>query len=183
VKALVVGCAANVWDDVRAAREIGEFDATYCVKMAGIHWPETFQVWVGLHPEFMDGYEAERHKLGLPNGYEIVAPLANEVGAHGKKGNITRRVTYRWDGMTASASSGIYGAKVALDDGFDRVVLAGIPMQADSNHFTRGKSWAQRDSFMPGFELAIPHMLGKVRSMSGLTRQRLGYPDAEWLNA
>jgi hypothetical protein len=95
---------------------------------------------------------------------------------HGKKGNITRRVTYRWPGMTSSASSGIYGAKVALDDGFDRVVLAGIPMQADSNHFTRGKSWAQRDSFMPGFELAIPHMLGKVRSMSGLTRERLGAP-------
>jgi hypothetical protein len=85
VKALVVGCAANVWDDVRAAREIGEFDATYCVKMAGIHWPETFQVWVGLHPEFMDGYEAERHKLGLPNGYEIVAPPPTKSECTAKK--------------------------------------------------------------------------------------------------
>src|SRR5258706_2686819 len=112
--ALVVGCSAAVWNEVKAARELCEFDAVYCVKMAGIRWPAKFKTWVTLHPEFMDGYEAERHKAGLPNGYEIVAPLTTEVGMHGKKGNIHRRVSYRWPGMNRSASSGIYAAKVAL---------------------------------------------------------------------
>jgi hypothetical protein len=57
-----------------------------------------------------------------------VAPLPGELGMHGAKGNISRRVSYRYQGMDSSASSGGYAAKVALDDGFDRVVLAGVPM-------------------------------------------------------
>src|SRR5690349_9471143 len=107
---------------------LGSYDAIYCVKQIGIHYPGAFDVWVTLHPEAMDQYEMSRYKLGLPAGYQIVAPPARELGMHGEKGNIARRVSYLWhnsDG-SSSASSGIYGAKVALDDGFERVVLAGI---------------------------------------------------------
>jgi hypothetical protein len=180
-RALVVGCASNVWDDVKAAQALCSFDRIYCVKLSGVHWPLGDFTWAGLHPEFMDAYEAQRRHLGNPGGYEIVAPLSNDVGAHGAKGNITRRVSYRWPGMAASASSGIYGAKVALDDGHERIVLAGIPMTADDGHFTRGKVWADRNCFILGFHEAIPHLRGKVRSMSGYTREKLGVPDREWL--
>lgn len=179
--ALVVGCSAVVWNEVRAARELCDFASVYCVKAAGIHWPAKFKTWVTLHPEFMDQYEKERHALGLPNGYEIVAPLTSEVGMHGKKGNIHRRVSYRWPGMTSSASSGIYAAKVALDDGYDRVVLAGVPMQKDGGHFTRGKPWLLVDCFTPGLLKAVPFMAGKVKSMSGRTMELLGNPTAGWL--
>lgn len=178
--ALVIGCAEGVWDEVKSAFGLCSFDAIYCVKLAGVHYPEKFDVWATLHPEFMDEYERERAARGFPNGYEIVAPLASEVGAHGKQGRIARRVSYRWPGMNASASSGIFGAKVALDDGTERVVLAGIPM-SEAKHFTRGKPWMQRDSFVPGFELALPFLAGRVRSMSGMTRERLGAPSREWL--
>lgn len=181
-KALVVGCAANVWREVDEAQSIGSFDRVYCVKLAGVHWAEGYFIWCTLHPEFMDKYESERRDLGMSGEYEIVAPLENEVGGHGKKGRIARRVSYRYKGMNASASSGIYAAKVALDDGFNRVVLAGVPLQQDGGHFTRGKPWMQVDSFTGGFEQSVPHMKGKVRSMSGLTRDVLGYPDKEWLN-
>lgn len=181
-RALVVGCAANLWSDVAAARELGSFDVVYCVKAAGVHWPAAFQVWVTLHPEYMDNYEDQRRRLGLPNGYQIVAPLKTELGTHGGAGrNIARRVSYRWPGMTGSASSGIYGAKVALDDGYDRVVLAGIPMTR-GDHFERGQPWLQLGSFMPGFEIALPHLRGHVRSMSGYTAEVLGVPNVEWLN-
>lgn len=180
--ALVVGCAANVWQEVLEAQSLTVFHAVYCVKMAGVHWPGTFKVWATLHPEWMDDYEAQRRALALPNGYEIVAPLPGEVGVHGNKGNIARRVSYRWPGMNASASSGIYAAKVALEDGYDRVVLAGVPMQQDGGHFTRGRPWLQVDSFIPGLELALPHLKEKVRSMSGRTKELLGAPDPAWLN-
>jgi hypothetical protein len=129
----------------------------------------------------MDAYEVERHAKGLPNGYEIVSPPASEVGMHGGKGRIARRVSYRWPGMTSSASSGIYAAKVALDDGFERVVLAGIPMLPDANHFSRGKTWTQRDCFLPGLEKATPFLIGRVKSMSGYTMQVLGEPTPQWL--
>lgn len=179
--ALVVGCAANVWDDVAKARAMCEFNAIYCVKLAGVHWPDSFNVWVTLHPEFMDVYEEQRKALSYPFGYEIVAPLDTEVGMHGKKGNIARRVSYRYPGMTSSASSGIYAAKVSLEDGFDRVVLAGVPMDGSIDHFTRGKPWAQRDSFIRGFEKSLPFIKDSVRSMSGYTKEILGAPSPEWL--
>jgi hypothetical protein len=178
--ALVIGCAEGVWDEVKAAFSLCSFDAIYCVKLAGVHYPDKFDVWATLHPEFMDDYERQRAERGYPNGYEIVAPLSGEVGEHGKKGRIARRVSYRWPGMNASASSGIYGAKIAQDDGAGRIVLAGIPMSEDK-HFSRGKPWTQRNSFLPGFELALPYLLGSVRSMSGMTRERLGAPTREWL--
>lgn len=188
--ALVIGCAANVWNDVARAKQLTTFDAIYCVKLAGVHYPGAFQTWITLHPEYMDDYEAQRHQLGYPNGYEIVAPLVSEVGMHGKKGHIARRVTYRWPGMTSSASSGIYGAKIALDDGYERVVLAGVPMDQDAGHFLpeakrtngklRGSVWSEHGSFMPGFEKSVRFLQGKVKSMSGHTQKVLGAPSAEW---
>src|SRR5258707_14957521 len=109
--ALIVGCAANMAEDVKAAQELIKFDRVYCVKLAGVHWPDGNFVWCTLHPEFMDDYEKQRAALNLPNGYEIVAPLSGEVGMHGAKGRIDRRVTYRYPGMNSSASSGLYAAK------------------------------------------------------------------------
>lgn len=194
--AIVIGCAACVWDDVQVARSLASYDAIYCVKQIGVYYPEKFDVWVTLHPEVMDDYEAERHAKGLPNGYEIVAPPKHELSAsHVGKGNITRRVPYRWPGVdsNASASSGIYGAKVALHDGFDRIVLAGIPMTPEGGHFKpeskntfgaiRGKVWSQHSAFVCGLNESIPRLKGKVKSMSGYTRQMLGTPTSEWLRA
>jgi hypothetical protein len=83
--------------------------------------------------------------------------------------------------MNASASSGGYAAKIALEDGYDRVVLAGVPMVATDKHFTRKQIWTQRDSFVRGFKDSIPHFAGRVRSMSGWTQEMLGAPDKEWL--
>ncbi len=182
--ALVVGGAPCVWGDVDEAKRLCSFDAVYCVKQAGIHWPISFDIWVTLHPEHMDEFEAERHGLGLPNGYEIVAPPPEELGSHGGKGRIGRRVSYKFDGG-GSASSGIYAAKVALDDGFD-VVLAGVPLD-DSGHFLplttnnygqrRGDIWSKRpDAFITEFNRALSHLMGRVKSMSGYTMKVLGKP-------
>lgn len=191
--ALVIGCAANVWEDVQAAKALASYNAVYCVKQIGIHYPEAFNVWVSLHPEAMNDYEAQRHAKGLPNGYQIVAPPKNELGTVGNEAgaNIKRRVSYLWsDQSNASASSGIYGAKVAIADGFDRIVLAGIPMTPEGGHFApetrtvagvvRGKVWSGHSSFVCGFNEAIPHLMGKVKSMSGYTKQVLGVPTQDW---
>ncbi len=182
--ALVVGSAACIWDDVKAAKQLCEFDAVCCVKRVGIEWPDRFEYWATLHPEFMDDYEARRKANGLPGGYEIVAPPPNEVGQHGAKGNIARREPYRWAGMNSSPGSGIYGIKVMLSLGY-RVVAAGIPMNNEP-HFIKHETWGEGnwnglESFEAGFKESIPHMMGKVRSMSGRTRELLGSPDPGWL--
>lgn len=191
----VVLCSAKGWEEEyeKARKMLGrEFDAVYCVKRNGIVYRGGHFVWVGLHPEFMDNYERERAELGLHKDYEIVAPLENEVGAHGAKGRIMRRVSYRFPGMTSSAGSGGYAAKVALDDGHEKVVLVGSPMEKSRGHFSRGvwvhekthsspNAESNPDSFKVGWEHALPHLKGKVKSMSGWTKQLLGGPTPEWL--
>lgn len=179
--ALVIGCSDSIWEDIKLAQAIGKYDAVYCVKMAGIYWPHKFKSWVSLHPEWMAGYEGERKQRGYPDGYETVGPLQGEVGMHAKH-KVDRRVSYRFPGMNASASSGIYAAKVAMEDGYERIVLAGIPMQAEQNHFIRGKEWKQCDSFLTGLKHAVPFLKDKVKSVSGLTRELLGAPSKEWLS-
>ncbi|WP_029581950.1 hypothetical protein [Bradyrhizobium sp. URHD0069] len=178
-RALVVGCSANVWEEVQAASNLVNFDAYYCVKLAGVHWEGPRFTWCGLHPEWQEKYKAERAALGLHSKYETVGPLASECGMHGNH-PVDRRVSYRWPGMNSSGSSGLFAVKVALEDGFDRVVLAGVPMTTEP-HFTRGKPWAQRDSFTKGMTESIPHFAGRVRSMSGYTKEILGSPTPGWL--
>lgn len=179
-RALVVGCSVDVWQEVEAAQKLCSFDTFYVIKMAGIHWEQGFFHWITLHPEFMDKYKEERRKLGLPDTYSVVAPHQNEVGAHAHH-PADRRITYRWPNMSSSGSSGLYGAKVALDDGHDRVVLAGVPMQREANHFSRGRPWTDVDQFMPAWTVSKPYIIGKVKSMSGWTKEFLGEPTAEWL--
>lgn len=181
-RALVVGCAACVWEDLQQAKEMVDFDRVYCVKLAGVHWRGGRFVWVGLHPEWQEKYTAERQSLGRHMDFETVAPPDGELGTEGKGRKIDRRVSYRYKGMDSSASSGGYAAKVALDDGFERVVLAGVPMETNGSHFARGKPWLQRDSFTIGFEKSVPFFAGRVRSVSGWTRELLGCPDRDWLN-
>jgi hypothetical protein len=197
-RALIVGCARGVWEEAKRAQQMCEFERIYCVKQMGVHWPTAFHTWVTLHPESMCGendyginFIAEREAKGFPNGYEIVAPLSEEVGTHGAKGRVTRRVSFAYKGMTSSAGSGLYGAKVALDDGFDHIVLAGIPMDKSAGHFLtgsknshgqiRGQYWLGRDEFTDGYLKMIPHMRGKVKSMSGETAMALGLPSPSWL--
>jgi hypothetical protein len=171
------------------------FDTYYLVKLAGVHWDGGPFVWVTLHPEFMHveriaspgpnqgqpGYCLQRAAKGLHSNYEIVAPLKTEVGAHHQH-NADRHVTYLWPGMTASGSSGLFAVKVALDDGHDRVVLAGVPMTVEDKHFLRGQPWIARDSFTQAWPIAMPHIHGKVKSLSGgFTEELLGAPTPEWL--
>jgi hypothetical protein len=180
-RCLVIGCGPNVWSEVAEAEELCEFDAVICVKLAGVFWPRPFYAWATLHPEFMPAYEAKREARGYPKGYQIVAPIEGELGTKHRAVPVDRRLTYRWPGMNASGSSGLYGVKIALDDGFDRVVCAGIPM-TDEPHFARSQSnWQHRGSFIRGWELALPRLRENVRSMSGWTREKLGAPTPQWL--
>ncbi len=178
--ALVVGSASCLWDDVSAAKSLCKFDAVYCVNETGIQWPEAFDVWATLHPEFMGDYKAQRASRGLPNGYQVVAPPDKELGTVGKNLKADRRISYLYPGMNSSASSGGYAAKVALEDGHDRVVLAGVPMN-NSEHFRRGEAWSQCGAFTIGFEQSVPFFAGRVRSMSGRSKELLGAPSAGWL--
>lgn len=181
-RALVIGCSERVWRDVEKAESLCSFDTYYLIKLAGTYWDGGRFVWVTLHPEFMPGYRQQRQKLRLHSNYEVVGPLKDETAPQHTKHPVDRRVSYRWPKMNSSGGSGLFGIKVALDDGHDRVVLAGMPMTYEGKHFVRRADWAQCDSFKAGWETGLPFYKDRTRSLSGgWTQQLLKAPTPEWL--
>lgn len=172
--ALVLGGASCVWDDAAAAMPFCEPDAVYAANDIGARWAGLLAVWATLHPEKMAGWRAERAGRGFP---EAIEHVGHEMGNPG----IDRAANYLWPGMNASGSSGLFAVKVALEAGFDRIILAGVPMQAAGAHFFNPAEWAEVGSFTEAWRIALPRIQGRVKSMSGWTAELLGRPDAKWL--
>lgn len=170
-RALVLGGAAGLWADVEGALELGEFDIVLATNDAGAAWAGRLDHWVTLHPEKLPAWEQQRAERGYPNGYVRWSHKADA----------------RSDRHTSDVrgSSGLFAVKVAREIGCDRIVLCGVPMEAEGAHFfDEGRwkpaaeyrnRWAARDE---------PLKLRKcVRSMSGWTRRTYGAPDAGWLKS
>jgi len=174
VLALILGGASCVWDDAAAAMELCEPDAVFAVNDIGTRWARPIRAWCSLHPERMQRWRAERGRRGFPAAFEHIG---HERGHPG----IDRVTSYLWPGMNASGSSGLFAVKVAMEAGYDRIILAGIPMQAEGAHFFNPASWGEVASFTEAWRIARPRLTGKVHSMSGWTKELLGYPSAEWL--
>ncbi|MBB6306230.1 hypothetical protein [Xanthobacter tagetidis] len=174
--AIVIGGAACVWDDVARALDLFEPGLIVAVNDVGASWPGPVNVWCSLHPDKLPAWRAERARRGFPRADEHLCHVTgkDEPGAD-------RQVEYRLPGQTSSGSSGLFGVKVALDAGAERVVIAGIPLSTGGAHFFDPKPWTARDGFVKGWQEARPAIADKVRSMSGFTMKLLGAPTPQWL--
>lgn len=176
--ALVLGGAVCLWDDIAAAEEIGKYDAVCACNDAGAAWAGDLHIWATLHPELMAGWVAKREFRGRKRADLIAYHRKGQAGEPAP--DIV--TDYHYLRTDKSASSGLLTAKVAVEQGFDRIVLCGVPLTATGGHFYEsGGFWRAASSFQEGFRQMAPHLLGKVRSMSGVTREVLGVPTAEWL--
>lgn len=174
---LILGSAQCLWRDVDAACEIGEFQGVVAAKRAGVLWPHEMDAWVTLHPDRLGASVAERAALGLPPVPRLFAhETAPEIPG-------IERTTYRFEGQKRSGSSGLFAAKVALEDlGYDRAVLCGIPLTSEEKRLDYQHLWPGASNFRQGFIEALPRINHRLRSMSGWTMQLLGQPTADWLN-
>lgn len=183
IRALVVGGANGFGNDVRAALELFEPDVVYVCNDMGVSY-QSFDYWVTLHPEKMAKWKKERAQLVTGEHPPTVGPLWKEVGTEPKKfaHTMDRQASYRWhDGQRSSGSTGLFAAKVALDDGCTHVVLAGVPMSAKAGHHFRRGHWKDCDAFLPMWRESLPYIRDRVRSMSGWTLELLGRPTPTWL--
>lgn len=184
--ALVIGGAECVSEDLPEALSLFRPDAYYAVNEIGIH-VEQLDVWCTLHPEFMWKWKERRAAHGFHDKYVTFGPLLQQTATRHAKVNVLgvvdQRMNFRWPEMTASGSSGLFAVRVAMEYGkYDGVVLAGVPMTAQGNHFLRpSEAWKHYDSFLPAWQNALPRIRDRVRSLSGWTRKVLGSPTAEWL--
>lgn len=193
--AICVGSAMGWQAEVEQALKLAPDAAIYCVKENGIDWPGEFRTWVTMHPEWMGRYISERAKLGLPPCVDYVCPPAKELGENGRKGLADGKIPFRFVSYQhvsgeASPGSGGFAVKVALGDGFERVIICGMPMVSKGGHYRRkGETWrdtrggiSDPASFQKGWNAYKEHFAGRVRSMSGWTAELLGEPTKSWLS-
>lgn len=74
-----------------------------------------------------------------------------------------------------SGSSALLGTQAALKLGYDRVILCGCPLTGKND---KGGAY---ETFREGWKQKQALLAGRVRSMSGWTRELLGSPTEEWL--
>lgn len=182
-RAVVIGGAACVWDDLAAARKLGRFDAVIAINDAGAHYEGEIEIWATLHIEKMAQWVVARGDKGFPPARTIAGHKGHVREAQPNKLQPDYVTDYRWPGMSGSGSSGLFAVKVAIEHGFDRIVLCGVPMQAAGNHFFDARPWREVNSFTGAWPVALPYIKPFTRSMSGQTREWLGYPTKEWLES
>lgn len=75
-----------------------------------------------------------------------------------------------------SGSSALLGTLAALKLGYTRIILCGCPLTGKND---KGGAY---EGFQEGWKQKAAFLAGRVRSMSGWTRDFLGAPTMEWLS-
>jgi len=181
--ALILGGAACVWDDLERAKQFGPFAAVIAVNDAGAEFSGHVDIWATLHPEKLADWTARRKANGHSPAGMYAAHEGNTQQGRQNSFPLDYVTDYRWPGMSGSGSSGLFAVKVAMEHGYDRIILCGVPMQAAQAHFFDSSPWGETDSFTQAWGIAKPFIEHSTRSMSGMTRDLLGEPTAAWLTS
>jgi len=187
--ALVLGGGADMWLEVEILEGlIGGFwpGIVIAANNAGVDWPRYLDHWVTLHPEKLHGVDpddgsgdwlrsrSERQGGILSREYETWGRRSPELVDH---------VIQPWGGM----ASGGFGCRVAheLTTEQRKVVLCGVPMSETPHYHDdhNGENWRHADLHWRSWVRQMFRVEGWVRSMSGRTRETLGYPTLEWLKS
>lgn len=168
--AIVIG-GGDCWqDDLEAARSmINGGPVHYFVLNDHIEDFAEPATGVSLHPDKLPRWLSTRRQNQYP-------PL-DDVWAHLRNASVTR-TSNDWQG-----SVGLFGAKIAMTEyKYEKVILCGVPMTVEGNHYRRHHKWTAAHPFRQGWVNHKAELAPYVRSMSGWTAEQLGKPDADWLN-
>lgn len=174
--AFILGSANTLEEDIRAALDLCPLpDTVIAANHAGRDFAGPLPHWVTLHTEKMPKWVEERAAAGYP-------PAENYWTSNVKTIPPEHAQLYRraetWDG-----SSGLLGVTVALQLGYDRIILCGVPLDKRAAHYDDGKPWMDAPRYRHAWTRRRKKMLGKVKSMSGWTQSILGAPDYSWINS
>lgn len=157
-RAIILGGGDCLKSDLEAYGPISDDVSVFVINDAGHHYPGRIDHWVSLHPEKLRMWRSKR-KVGNQD-YQVHAHIMHVDGG-------VTRATPDWGG-----SSGLLACKVALELGFDHIVLAGVPMQ-QTPHFFGGPKWEEAKYYQQAWEKHLAELIGKVFSMSGWTKELL----------
>jgi len=171
--ALILGGADCLKADMAAALALFTPSVIIAVNNAGFDHPGPVDHWVTMHPDKMPSWIRKRRANGYPDAGTLWRPRHRT-----QAGELDWREFPSWGG-----SSGLAACVVAVKALEIRAVLAGVPMQPERAHYDDPKRWNDCQHYLSNWKTWLPHMQGRIKSMSGWTRELLGAPDQVWLGA
>lgn len=168
-KLLVIGSASCVWEDLQRVR-LQEFELMAINDMM-MHYPGRLDHGATCHPDKLPGW-------GFFQAYEASKRAWQPMETHSHLKH--EWVKYHWPIHREGGTSGLFGVTLGLLMDYDLIVLAGIPCDSSPRYFD--PPWQEhlqfgRETVFRAWEeanAAIFH--GKVKSLSGKTRELLGEP-------
>jgi len=121
-----------------------------------------------LHPDKMTPWTTLRERNGHPLPF-------GSTWAHRPYRGFTNH-TKDWQG-----SSGLFMTKIAREEGYTHIILCGVPMTVEADHFVRHQRWHAAPGFIRGWHRQEAQLRPYLRSMSGWTMQTFGHPTFIWL--
>lgn len=177
---MICGSGRCLWDDVKKLAG-GAWDGLkydiMAVKQSGMYLPFKFQHWANAHGErfqYMvplrrDGY----YFRGMDNGVRGVHPQKLGVLTHSEKQ--WPLVDHVWPSKMTGTSA-LFATRVGLALGYDEIALCGVPLDKSGRFYDA--PWDSGLDLnvvdMKEWEAYLPVLQGRVRSMSGRTRELLG---------
>jgi hypothetical protein len=170
--AVVIGGAEDVFDEWRQAKELCEEalvdPVTFVTNDSISLFPDRIDHAVTLHP---DKYDREWRDARAARGLDP----PGIVWAH-RRHKVANRDTPDWGG-----SSGLFAIKVALEVGFDKIILCGVPMTLEAGHVVRKAPWRACDQFRRAWGRHQRELTNHICSFSGWTRTTFGPPSVGFL--
>lgn len=172
--AIVVGGGGDPLSEFDAAAALCEaaeksFATFVCNDMIAL-FPHPIDFAVTLHPDKMHTWLGLRAKYGHP------MDIPSRYAHRSYKG--FTHSTKDWQG-----SSGLFMTKIARENGYTHVILCGVPMTVEAEHFVRHQRWNAAPGFIRGWARHQNVLRPYVRSMSGWTQETFGAPTLEWIAA
>lgn len=169
---LVLGGGRSVWRDIDAVGQIEDVWDVMCVNDIMAYYQGVVLHGVTLHVEYMPGWMTFRRGHAFGYGRHVFTHSDRQAGGFPE-------CTWKLDNLGGTSS--MYGIFIGLVMGYEKILLAGIPMDGSGHFFdppgdkTAGMFdnssqknvwWWARDNIFKG----------RVKSMSGNTREWLGGP-------
>lgn len=176
-RGLVLGDAACVEKDIAAALDLSEFDGVAACNNMIVHWRGHLDYAVTLHAQPCQHWVGIEEALRIREHHGLNRPSTWTGGIKGERAPpCFDRIIPEMGG-----SSGLLCLQVMIINGFDRIVLCGMPMTIAGAHFYTRAPWVAAQDFRKGW-VRNQNALRKVtRSMGGWTADLLGRPDEDWL--
>lgn len=176
--ALVVGTGPTMWADLQAAQWI-HYPALVAVNQAGVllH-DQPLYAWASAHPEMFAGWVPQRAAMQQRTPRPIT-PGVTQIVSRADAEHVTLVRDYGGRG-----SSGLYAVRYVLEVA-EKIVLCGVPMTPEPHACGSlqwgDDPWTEAERHRVHWERLAPEWDGRVKSLSGWTRELLGPPSPEWV--